>query len=363
MRFEELDRVRKSEKRAVVATLVATKGTTPRKEGASMFVGASGAILGSVSIGGCVDPAVVRASEDVLRDSEARLLSLDVGDEEAHALGLTCAGTLDVLVRALDFEGPDPMLDAWRRVRDWSASGGRAVVVVPLDREHQSSVLVVFDDATTFGTLGSDELDREAAAKAAERIEGGGSRTVRLEAATPAIDAFFEVHGRGPLLLVVGSGAISGPLSRMARELGMHVVVVEGRDRFADERGHDADEVLSGMPSEIVASKEYDASSAIVVVAHDHKFDVPVLREALKTGAGYVGMLGSRRRAAVILEMLRESGQDDDSIRRIRTPIGLDIGGQTAGEIAVSILAEIVAVRNGRPGGPMRDRDAAVGRT
>jgi len=361
MRFEELDRIRGREKRAAVATLVATKGTTPRKEGASMFVGASGAILGSVSIGGCVDPAVVRAAEDVLRDSETRLLSLDIGDEEAHALGLTCAGTLDVLVQPVEFEGTDPMMEAWRRVRDWSSRGGRAALVVPLDREHQNRVLVVFDDGTTFGSLGSAELDREAATNAADRIERGGSRTIRLTAASPAIDAFFEVHGRGPLLVIVGSGAISGPLSRMARELGMYVVVVEGRERFADERGHDADEVLSGMPSELVAAREYDASSAIVVVAHDHKFDVPVLRAALETGAGYVGMLGSRRRAGAILDLLRESGQEEDSVRRIRTPIGLDIGGQTAGEIAVSILAEIVAVRNGRPGGSMRERDHTVG--
>jgi xanthine dehydrogenase accessory factor len=110
------------------------------------------------------------------------------------------------------------------------------------------------------------------------------------------------------------------------------------------------------MPSEIVAGLEYDATSAIVVVAHDYKYDLPVLKTALDTHAGYVGMLGSRRRSGTILGMLEQDGVGRDALERIRTPIGLDIGGQTAGEIALSILAELVAVRNGRNGGPMRDR-------
>jgi xanthine dehydrogenase accessory factor len=364
--FDELDRIRASEKRAAVATLVATKGTSPRKEGARMWVGEAGAILGSVTIGGCVDAEVVRVSEEVLKTSSPRLLSMELGDEDAHALGLTCAGTVEVLVRAVDLEAGDAMTRAWDRARGHAATGGRAVIVTPLGESPagQGAVLVVLDDGSAEGTLGDGALDAEAATLAGERMQKGVSRTLTLTSGSTPVEAFFEVLGRGPQMTIVGAGAITLPLTRMAKSLGMHVVVVDGRERFADpSRFPEADEVLGGMPSEVVETGEYDANSAVVVVAHDYKYDIPVLRAALRTGAGYVGMLGSRKRGGTILKMLIEDGEGEDAIARIRTPIGLDIGGQSAEEIALSILAEVVAVRNGRPGGPMRNRDGNVGRT
>jgi xanthine dehydrogenase accessory factor len=364
--FDELDRIRRTEKRAALATLVATRGTSPRKEGARMWVGEGGGILGSVTIGGCVDAEVVRASDDVLTQALPRLLAIELGDEEAHALGLTCAGAIDVLVQPLDLAnaGENTLLAAYDSVREHTRRGGRAVVVtlLPAPGAVAAGPLVVFDNGTTGGTLGNARLDAEARTQATERMQKGGSRTLPLRAGGPAVDAFFEVHGRGPLLLVVGAGAITQPLVGMAKLLGMYVVVVEGRDRFADPtRLPEADEVRGGMPSDEVANLDYDATSAIVLVAHDYKYDLPVLKVALQTGAGYVGMLGSRRRAGTILDMLAQEGVGPEALARIRTPIGLDIGGQTAGEIALSILAELVAVRNGRNGGPMRDRRQAEG--
>jgi len=363
--FDELDRIRRGEKRAAMATLVATRGTSPRKEGARMWVGEGGTILGSVTIGGCVDSEVVRASDDVLGNATARLLSIELGDEDAHALGLTCAGEVDVLVQPIGLGEGDALVAAYDRAHDHVRSGGRAVVVtrLPAGAESHGGAFVVLDGGETAGTLGEPALDREAIAIAVERMQNGGSRTHVLGAGAQPVHAFFEVHGRGPLLVIVGGGAITVPLAAMAKSLGMYVVVVEGRDRFGErDRFPDADEVRNGMPSEIVAGLEYDATCAIVVVAHDYKYDLPVLKTALDTHAGYVGMLGSRRRAGTILGMLEEDGVARETLDRIRTPIGLDIGGQTAAEIALSILAEVVAVRNGRSGGPMRERKSGAGR-
>jgi xanthine dehydrogenase accessory factor len=363
--FDDLERVRRDEKRAALATLVATRGTSPRREGARMWVGEGGTILGSVTIGGCVDSEVVRASDEVLGNATSRLLSIELGDEDAHALGLTCAGAVDVLVQPIGLGASDPLVAAYERAREHVGRGGRAVVVTRLPDEGEShdGAFVVLDNGETVGSLGDAALDREARAIADERMTNGGSRTHVLQASARPVSAFFDVHGRGPLLVIVGGGAITVPLAAMAKQLGMYVVVVEGRDRFGErERFPDADEVRGGMPSEIVAGLEYDATCAIVVVAHDYKYDLPVLKTALATHAGYVGMLGSRRRSATILGMLEEDGVARETLARIRTPIGLDIGGQSAPEIALSILAEVVAVRNGRSGGPMRDRTGGAGR-
>lgn len=368
--IDELEQIRKSGNRAALAVLVATRGTSPRKEGARMWVGEGGNILGSVTIGGCVDAEVVRASDNVLGSDSEQLLTVELGDEDAHALGLTCAGTLDVLVRAMNLEGDDALVHAYEKVREHTRAGGRAVVAIPLPAtatpaEASEHVLVVFDHGASWGTLGGSVVDEEARRIAGERLVRGGSQTERLASGA---QVFFEVHGPGPLVVIVGGGSIAAPLAAICRILGYYVVVVEGRDRFADiERFPDAHEVRAGMPSEIVANLPLDGTSAIVLVAHDYKYDLPALKVVLQTDAGYIGMLGSRRRAESVLQMLREDGVAEPSLQRIRTPIGLDLGGQSAAEIALSIVGEIVAVRHGRSGGSLRDRRRdsaqATGRT
>jgi len=368
--FADLERIRRMERRAVLATVVGMHGTSPRKEGARMWVGESGSILGSVTIGGCVDAEVLRAAPDVLAASSPSLMNVEIGDDDALVMGLTCAGSVDILVRpvTLDDEA-DRLLEAWKKVETHAAGGGRGVIAMPvpdeaMPAEGADQVLVVLDDGTTWGTLGDPVVDAQAVIEAADRLRRGGSRVVDLKVQDTGVPVYFEVHGRGPLLAIVGGSAVADPLASMASLLGMHTVVIEGRERFASaERFPHADEVVSGLPSRVLEGMHFDASSAIVVVAHDYKFDVPVLERAVTTDAGYIGMLGSRRRAAAMFSILEERGMAAEALSRIRAPIGLDIGGQTAAEIALSILAEIWAVRNGRSGGPMRDRTGGPGRT
>lgn len=366
---DDLDRIRRTERRAVLATLVGMHGTSPRKEGARMWVGESGSILGSVTIGGCVDAEVLRAAPEVLAASSPSLMNVEIGDDDALVMGLTCAGSVDILVRPVDLDEGEALLEAWKRVDAHAAAGGRGVIVVPLPdaanpERRLDAVLVVLDDETTWGSLGDPGADAEAVIQAADRLRRGGSRVVELHVADATWPVWFEVHGRGPLLAIVGGSAVADPLASMAAQLGMHTVVIEGRETFASpDRFPNAAEVVSGLPSRVLEGMNFDASSAIVVVAHDYKFDVPVLEHAVRTEAGYIGMLGSRRRAAGMFSILAERGMDAESISRIRAPIGLDIGGQTAPEIALSILAEIWAVRNGRSGGAMRDRRAGAGQT
>jgi xanthine dehydrogenase accessory factor len=348
--FDHIDELGRARGRVAVATLVNTRGTTPRKEGARMVVGEGGAILGSVTIGGCVDAQVVEEAEDVLATMQPRLLEMNLGDEEAWEIGLTCGGTIEVFVEPVALDRPDDegaRLHA--RARAHAAAGGRAALVTRLDGAPGAKLLLL-DDGTAAGTLGEPFLDERFGAEARDAMARGASATLFLEGTR----AFVDVVTPPALLVVVGASHVAMPLVALARVLGYRTVVLDGRPRFATrERFPDVDELKVGIPSELVAAYPLVPSTALVLVAHDYKYDLPVLRLALDSGVGYVGMLGSRRRGAAILKLLREDGVDEARLARIRVPIGLDLGARTAPEIALAIMAEIQAVRGGGSGRPL----------
>ncbi|HEU5196278.1 MAG TPA: XdhC/CoxI family protein [Methylomirabilota bacterium] len=347
--FDHIEELRRSTGRVAVATLVNTHGTTPRKEGAKMVVGEGGAILGSVTIGGCVDAQVIEQAEDVLTSMRPRLLEMNLGDEEAWEIGLTCGGTIEVFVEPLALDrAEDVGTKFYDRVHAHARAGGRGAIVTRLDDVGRK--VLVLDDGTVEGSLGERFLDERFVAEARTAMAAGASRTLFLE----GVRAFVEVVTPPALLLVVGAGHVAMPLTTLARTLGYRTVVLDGRPRFATtERFPDVDELKVGIPSELVVSYPFIPSTALVLVAHDYKYDLPVLRHALATEVGYIGMLGSARRGAAILKLLREEGLSEESLARVRVPIGLDIGARSAPEIALAVLAEIQAVRTGTSGVPL----------
>src|SRR6266705_550048 len=318
--FDHIDELRRSPGKVAVATLVNTRGTTPRKEGAKMLVGEGGSVLGSVTIGGCVDAQVIEQSEDVLTTMRPQLLELNLGDEEAWEIGLTCGGTIEVFVEPLT-------ADLLERVRAHNNRGGRAAIVTRLDGPVGTKLLVL-DDGSASGTLFLENTR-----------------------------AFVEVFAPASLLLVVGASHVSMPMTELARVLGYRSVVIDGRPRFATrERFPAVDELRIGIPSELVGEYPLVPSTALVLMAHDYKYDLPVLHKALATEVGYIGMLGSARRGAAILKLLVEEGENEASLKRIRVPIGLDIGAKSAPEIALAVMAEIQAARGGGTGQPMSSK-------
>jgi xanthine dehydrogenase accessory factor len=340
--FDHIDELRRAPGKVAVATLVNTRGTTPRKEGAKMLVGEGGAVLGSVTIGGCVDAQVIEQTEDVLSSMKPRLLELNLGDEEAWEIGLTCGGTIEVFVEPLSS-------DLLERVRAHTGRGGRAAIVTRLDGPVGAKRLVL-DDGTATGTLGDSALDERFTGEARTAMTEGTSRTLFLESTR----AFVEVFAPSALLLVVGASHVSMPMTDLARVLGYRTVVIDGRPRFATrERFPSVDELRIGIPSELVGEYPLVSSTALVLMAHDYKYDVPVLHKALATDVGYVGMLGSSRRGAAILKLLAEEGESESALKRVRVPIGLDIGAKSAPEIALAVMAEIQAVRAGGTGQPL----------
>lgn len=317
--IDHSDPVLRNEPAVALATLIAASGSSSKKLGAKMIVGRSGRIIGGVTIGGCVDAQVIEAADAVVANGDPRVLSISLDDDEAWEIGLTCGGTLEVLITRVDpGSESDPTVAAHQRALELLASGDAAVIVTPLD------------PTSAPYTLAADQLEAETTDAAAGRV-------------------FVDRIAPPITLMIVGAGQIAMSVTRLARELEMRSVVIDGRERYATrERFADADDIRIGMPSEIVAEFELNRRSAIVLLAHDYKYELPVLRHVLRKPAGYIGLLGSKKRGAAIRQMLSDEGFNAEELARIHTPIGLDLGGKGSADVALAILAEIVAVNNGK---------------
>jgi len=340
--FDDIERLAHAEKRVAMATLVATRGTSPKREGAKMWIGEEGRILGSVTIGGCVDARVIAESEQALSSFESRLVEMKLGNEDAWEIGFSCAGDLDVFIEPVDLTRSDNVFELYRTIRNAVGQGKRAVLATLL--RDSSRKLLIVEGGEISGSLGAAELDNEAQTIAIELMRKGVSSTVSL--GPDSAPVFFETHGPPPTLIVFGASHVAMMLTSLAHDLGLKTIVVDGRPRFATrERVPDVDELLIGIPSEIAETLAYTSSTFVVLTAHDYKYDLPVLKVVLPARPAYVGLLGSKRRGAAIKEFLRDGGMDQSLLDQLHVPTGLDIGAETAAEIALSILAETVALK------------------
>jgi xanthine dehydrogenase accessory factor len=317
--IDRADAAFRGEPAVALATLISASGSSSKKIGAKMIVGQSGRIIGGVTIGGCVDAQVIEAADAVVAGGGQRLLAISLDDDEAWEIGLTCGGTLEVLITRVEpSSDADPTVVAHRQALELLAAGDAAVIVTPLDA------------AGAPYTVAATSFDEQA-------LGGEAGR------------AFVDRIAPPTTLLIVGAGQIAMSLTRMARELEMRCVVIDGRERYATrDRFPDADDIRVGMPSEIVAGCELNRRTAVVLLAHDYKYELPVLRHVLRRSVGYIGLLGSRKRGAAIRQILSEEGFTSEELARVHTPIGLDLGGKGSADVALAILAEIVAVNNGK---------------
>lgn len=329
-------------KRIALATVVTRKGSAPRDIGATLAVTEGMEVSGSVS-GGCVEPAVIEEGLRAIRTGKPKLLTFGISEEQnVERIGLSCGGEIAVFVERLGDAGA-----SLRALRN-DIPLVRAVVIGAADAGlvGQSCAVVAGEDEARCDV--TDQALREAMALRARALLAGGESGV-VALATGAGDAaqvYFDVSLPQPTLIIVGAGHISIPLSQLARVLGYHVSVVDARETFATpERLPDAQEIIVSWPDEALARIPLTPSTAVAVLTHDDKFDVPALVAALRGGAGYVGAIGSRGTREKRNQRLREEGLTAEQIARVHGPIGLDIGAQTPAEIALAILAQIVATR------------------
>ncbi|MET9013177.1 XdhC/CoxI family protein [Streptomyces olivaceoviridis] len=355
---EELRRWTEEGREFAVATVVAVGGSAPRGPGAALAVDSAGTVIGSVS-GGCVEGAVYDLCREALRTGRSVVERFGYSDEDAFAVGLTCGGTLDVLVTPVTGEAPvrsvlRPALSA--AARDEPAALAR---VARGSAELLGRALLVRPDGTSEGGLGGHpELDRVAAAEARALLEAGRTGTVELSAdgshCPGGVTLLVESNVPPPRMIVFGAVDFASALARAGKFLGYHVTVCDARPVFATPgRFPDADEVVVDWPHRYLRRTATDARTVLCVLTHDAKFDIPLLKVALRMPVAFVGAMGSRRTHEDRDRRLRAEGLTEQELSRLRSPIGLDLGARTPEETALSITAEIVAARRGGTGVPL----------
>ncbi|WP_299030760.1 XdhC family protein [uncultured Sulfitobacter sp.] len=300
-----------SGKRAALATVVETWGSAPRRVGAQMVVSSEGEMEGSVS-GGCVEGAVVLEALEALEDNETKLLEYGVSDGDAFAVGLACGGTIRVMVEPVGEGGmPQQMLEDLVAARAARTPVAYAVALNGSQR-HLSE----------HGYEDRFRKDRSG-------VEEDG-------------ETFVAIHNPPLRLVVVGAVHIAQALVPMAQIAGFDAIVIDPREAFGAPARFPNARVINDWPDAALGDIGVDARTALVLLTHDPKLDDPALHVGLKSGAFYIGALGSKRTHGARVERLSQAGFDPHTIARINGPVGLNIGASGPAEIAVSILAQII---------------------
>ena len=338
------------------AVVIRTFGSAPRPVGASLLVARDGRIAGSVS-GGCVEAAAAEEIARAWRTGHSRVIRYGISDEQAWDVGLACGGTIDVLVEP---HVPPAAVEAARATARREGHGVAVVTPLPADAppaelvQHRpgdgappAATIAVEPDGRLHGSLGDRALDDALAAEARDAIRRGTSRTVELGGRQTFVEAFAV----RPRLVVVGGSEVARALVALAGPLGYETVVIDGRAPFVTpDRFPDADRLLVGWLDEAATDLDLGPEDAVAILSHDPKLDEPAIAEALRRGARYVGAIGSRKTQADRRARLHASGIPEAELARLHGPVGLDLGGREPAEIALAILAEIVADRYGGSG-------------
>jgi xanthine dehydrogenase accessory factor len=328
--LETLERWAAAGTRVATATVVSTERSAPRDPGAVLAVSEGGDVAGSVT-GGCVEPAVFQEAREVLAGGEARLRTYGIADEEAFEIGLPCGGTVHIFVDEAD----PAVVEGLSRAVAEERPVARVVVV---SGGHAGTERLVYGD---------EEPEDEIARTAQELLAAGETALVHAGGEEIFVDSFAP----RPSMYVFGAVDHAAAVAEIGRFLGYRVTVCDARAKFVTkERFPEADELVVEWPDRFLERAPVDERTVVCVLTHDHKFDVPALKAALATPAGYIGAMGSRRTTESRNERLRAEGVTDEELARVHAPIGLSIGARTPQEVAVAIAAEIVeTLRSGKP--------------
>jgi xanthine dehydrogenase accessory factor len=359
----EIETWRKEGKAVAIATNVKKDGSSLRPLGAkmSMTKAQTGAefnpeIAGSVT-GGCIESAVYEEAQEVIKNGEPKLLHYGVSSEETPwEIGLSCGGSLDVFVESLDSP-------AWREmypvIKNCIEENQVAAVATVISGTGMGKKLMMWPDGRALGSLGNPALDVQVRPWIQNQIDAqeAGWKSFTLAAHhVIQVDVFVDVFTPIARMIVVGAVHIAIPLVRLAKALGYHTIVIDPRTAFATrERFPHVDELITEWPSTALENLHPDEGTYIAVISHDEKLDNPALKVALASPARYVGVLGTRKKIPQRHAALRELGVSDEQLTRLHAPVGLDLGAILPDEIALSILAEMVAAKHGKMRIPTED--------
>ena len=352
-----------SNKPFALATVTRTWSSAPRPVGAAMAVLDSGEVIGSVS-GGCVEGAIHEASLEVLRTKISQSVTYGVSDDNAFAVGLTCGGTIELYIQYIDQSTFPEFAEVADKIEDKHA----VAVATLVNAKTGIGARIVLTKNEATGTLGNSQLNHAAIEGARALLMHGTTKTLKLgpngENRMDDVSVFVESFAPAPRMIIFGAIDFAAAVARIGKFMGYYVIVCDARELFATKRRFpDADEVIIDWPHRYLPKVEVDESTVICVLTHDPKFDVPVLEIALRTSAGYIGAMGSRRTHEDRLLRLREVGMSDAELARLKSPIGLDLGGRTPEETAISIAAEIISNQVGGTNQPLTQGSDPIHKT
>ena len=342
-------------RRVVVATVVRTKGSTPQKPGAKLLVRHDGSGVGTLG-GGCVEGDIWFAAKELMkRGGPSDYRDYELNEELAAEDGLVCGGTMYFLIDPV--YQPGDYLDVAREIDGaYRGEGAVAVASVVKPAEGQPAPigarLLVRENGSMEGTLGSEALDRDASRKARDLMVLGKNDYVVAE---NGAEYFVEAYTTPPQMVLCGGGHVSKAIAPLAKTVGFRVFVTDDREEFANaERFPEADRLVVAAPEDALPQLPINQNTFIIVATRGHRYDNVALDVAARTPAKYVGLMGSRRKTILIYEDLLRGGMPIERVREIRSPIGLDVRARTPEEIAVSIIAEVLMFRLGGTGLPMK---------
>ena len=360
--IQEAIKLLQSGKSGVLATVVRTKGSTPQKSGAMLLVREDGTGVGTLG-GGCVEGDIWFAAKEILRRGGGpEFKDYFLNEDIAARDGLVCGGTmyfyLEPVRKEEDFV---PIGDELINAYEGGEPVGLATVVnVTNGGTNLGAKLLLRQDGTTTGTLGDPALDARATELAAQVAEFGNVESFITDDGT---EVFVEGFTTPPTLIMVGGGHVGKATADLAHNLGYRVYVVDDRPEFANpERFPYAEQTVVASYENWPEGLDINVNTFIVAATRGHRYDDLALESALTTRARYIGLLGSRRKTLMIYQRLISQGVSVDRLKQVYAPIGLNIGGLTPEELAVSIMSEIIMVRRGGTGSAMRMDDWYIDR-
>lgn len=343
-----------------LATVVKVSGSAPRPVGAKMLISSSEKIEGSVS-GGCVETSVAQEALEVIDSKKSRLLYFGITDEMGWDVGLACGGEIHVLVEYLD---PGFL----QTIKELDKENTVSATVTSINPEEVLGQKTVFElsGKSRYSTQDQDLTGTHGYIRTA--IDKGRPETLLIP--DTGQELYIEPQLSRPLLIIIGGVHIAVSLMHFAKELGFRIVVADPRSAFASkERFPLADEILIEWPDEALSNIKIDKETYVVILTHDPKIDEPALSSLLGLAGDkssginprYIGAIGSRNTHAKRFDRLEKLGVTREQLDKVYAPIGLDLGGTTPEETALSIMAEIIAVKNSRTGGSLRKGKGRIG--
>ena len=341
----------KNKRNFVISTVTRTQGSTPQKPGAKLLVREDGSGVGTLG-GGCVEGDIwFASSEKIKREESAEVRPYELNEDLAAKDGLVCGGTMhfmiDPIENKLEFEF---FLDEIQKAYNGDKPVALVQVLESKNKEEISRKILIREDGSKSGILISEETDEKLVKESRELLALGKNKTLKVDERLFYLEAFTTP----PKLLIAGGGHVSKAIANLAKPLGFELNIFDDRDEFANkERFPEADDVKVASYGEGFDKFDINANTFIIIATRGHRQDDTATKAALGTNASYVGLLGSKRKTILIIEKLLSEGIDDQTFKKLKAPVGINIGARTPEEIAISIISEILAFRLGGNGNSM----------